>query len=426
MIPLLLIFVLMWLFKSPWLAPYTDTGHSSSIALGFVLIFAFLFGKKIQRFKLPQITGFIIAGLICGPYILGFLSKSDVSNLQLLDGLALSLIALTAGGEMRLEKLKSGIKPLMSIILFQTLLIIAGFLGLCFLISPFFSFFSAESIEQTLVTSLLLGVLATATSPSTTIAVMTETRAKGRFTELILNAAVVKDFIVIVLFAFSISFSKNILSEVKEFDFLFLFSILKEIGLSLAVGGIVGGGIILYLKYIRRDMTIFILAVAFFTYQISHRYDLHPLMICLLAGFLVENFSYLGEKLIQAIEKVSLPVFVVFFAISGASINLEALSKTWILALLFVLWRAVLKFSGTYIGARISGENPAIQKNAWAGFISQAGVTLGMAIVIEKAFPDWGKDFKTLVLAIIAINQIIGPVLLQKLLFKVDEAGKKE
>lgn len=426
MIPLLLVFALMWLLKSPWLEPYTDIGQSSSIALGFVLIFAFLFGKRIQRFKLPQITGFIIAGLICGPYILKFLSESDVINLQLLDGLALSLIALTAGGEMRLDKLKSGFKTMMSIITFQTLLIIIGFLGLCFLIRPLFSFFSAKSIEQTLVTALLLGVLATATSPSTTIAVITETRSKGKFTELILSTAVVKDFIVIVLFAFSISFSKNILAAVKAFDFLFLFSILKEIGLSLAVGMIVGGGIILYLKYIRQDMTIFILAVAFFTYQISHRYDLHPLMICLLAGFIVENFSYLGERLIQAIEKVSLPVFVVFFAISGASINLEALSKTWILALLFVLWRAGLKFSGTYIGAKISGGDIAIQRNAWAGFISQAGVALGMAIVIENTFPEWGRDFKTLVLAIIAINQIIGPVLLQKLLYKVKEAGKKE
>jgi Kef-type K+ transport system membrane component KefB len=149
-------------------------------------------------------------------------------------------------------------------------------------------------------------------------------------------------------------------------------------------------------------------------------------MICLLAGFLVENFSYLGDRLIQAIEKVSLPVFVVFFAISGASINLDALSKTWILALIFVLWRAGLKFSSTYIGAKISGEDISVQRNAWAGFISQAGVALGMAIVVEKTFPDWGREFKTLVLAIIAINQIVGPVLLQNLLFKAGEAGQKE
>jgi len=426
MIPLLMIFLLMWLFKSPWLDPYTDIGSSSSIALGFVLIFAFLLGKKIQRFKLPQITGFIIAGLICGPFILKFLNRSDVNDLQLLDGLALSLIALTAGGEMRLDKLKRGFKTLINIITFQTSLIISGFIGLCLLIRPIFPFLSVRSIEQTFVISLLLGVLATATSPSTTIAVMTEIRAKGRFTELILSAAVIKDFIVIVLFAFSISFSKNILAAVKEFDFMFLLSILMEIGLSLAVGVGVGVGIILYLKYIRRDMTIFILAVAFFTYQISHRYDLHPLMICLLAGFLVENFSYLGDKLIQAIEKVSLPVFVVFFAISGASINLEALSKTWILALIFVFWRAGLKFASTYMAAKISKEDSSVQRNAWAGFISQAGVALGMAIVIEKTFPDWGRDFKTLVLAIIAINQIVGPVLLQKLLYKVGEAGKKE
>jgi hypothetical protein len=85
----------------------------------------------------------------------------------------------------------------------------------------------------------------------------------------------------------------------------------------------------------------------------------------------------------------------------------------------------VLKFSGTYFGAKLAKEEAGIQKRSWAGFISQAGVALGMAAVIERTFPEWGKEFKALVLAVIAINQIIGPVLLQRLLFKAGEAGKK-
>jgi Kef-type K+ transport system membrane component KefB len=166
--------------------------------------------------------------------------------------------------------------------------------------------------------------------------------------------------------------------------------------------------------------------VAFFSYQISHNYGYHPLLICLVAGFFAENFSSQGKMLISAIERSSVPIYVVFFAISGASLDLNALRQTWFLALVCVVWRGFLKFSGTFLGARLTGEDKGVQKKAWAGFLSQAGVALGMAIVIQDNFPGWGDEFMALVLAIIAINQIIGPVFLQRLLVRVDEANKKK
>jgi Kef-type K+ transport system membrane component KefB len=424
-IVLVIVFLLMLFMKSSFLAPFSSAGHSSSVSLGFILIFAFLIGKKMSRLKLPQITGFILAGVLCGPYILKFLSADDVNNLQLLNGLALSLIALTAGGEMRLAELKKRMKAISFILLFQTLVIVAGFLVFGLFGRHFFPFLSEKTAAQAFSFSLLLGILATATSPSTTIAVITETKARGKYADLILSTAVVKDFLIIVLFAFSLSFTKSLALQGQTFDAGFLGKILLEVGGSVFLGAAIGGGIILYLKYIKRETAVFILATAFFTYQVSSSFGYHPLMICLVAGFLVENFSSQGESLILAIEKSSLPIYVVFFSISGASLYLDALRKSWILALIFVLWRGVLKFSGTYFGAKLAKEEAGIQKRSWAGFISQAGVALGMAAVIERTFPEWGKEFKALVLAVIAINQIIGPVLLQRLLFKAGEAGKK-
>lgn len=420
------VFLLILLFKSSILAPFSNPDMSTSLSLGFILLFAFLIGKKVKGLKVPQITGFIAAGIICGPYVFKFLSVEDVKNLQLLDGLALSLIALTAGGEMRITHLKRRIRAISLILVFQTIVIIAGFVIFCLLVQPLFSLFSEKTLIQMFVFSLLLGVLATATSPSTTIAVITETRARGRYADLILSTAVVKDFVVIILFAFFVSWSRFLAQPAQAFDVEFLSDILLEIGGSILLGIGVGVGIILYLKYIKRDIAIFILGVAFFTYQISQSLGYHPLMICLVAGFLAENFSSQGEKLILAIENSSLPVYVVFFAISGASLNLEALQKSWLLAIIFVVLRAVLKFSGTFIGASLAKENKGVQKQSWAGFISQAGVALGMAIIVERTFPAWGNEFKALVLAVIAINQIIGPILLQRLLFKAGEAEVAE
>jgi Kef-type K+ transport system membrane component KefB len=425
MIALVVIFVLMILLKTSVFLPFADPQKGTSIALGFILIFAFLFGKQVNRLKLPQITGFILAGILCGPYILKFLSTNQVRDLQLLDGLALSLIALTAGGEMEIGRLKSQLKSITSLVVFQTVTIILGFLFFGLMGRQFFPFFADLTVIQTVAVSLLIGTLATATSPSSTIAIITETKSKGKYTDLVLSVAVVKDFVVILLFAFFLSLSKPAFSPEQGFDKGILSQIFREVGGSAVLGVVVGGGIILYLKYIKREMTIFILSVAFFTYQISHNYGYHPLLICLVAGFLVENFSPHGDRFIQAIEKTSLPVYVVFFAISGAALNLDALRSSWLLALICVFWRALLKFIGTYCGASVVKEESGVRNLSWAGFISQAGVALGLAILVEQKFPHFRGIFLSLVIAIIAMNQVIGPILLQKLLIKVQETGKK-
>ncbi len=426
MIALVVIFFLMFFFKTSSFFPFADPEKGTSIALGFILIFAFLFGKQINRLKLPKITGFILAGILCGPYILRFLNTNQVRDLQLLDGLALSMIALTAGGEMEIGRLKGQLRSITSLIVFQTITILLGFLIFVLLGRQFFPFFSGLTVIQTVAASLLVGTLATATSPASTIAIITETQSKGKYTDLVLSVAVVKDFIVIMLFAVFLSLSKPVFLTEQGFDMGIFSKIIREVGGSMVLGIIIGGGIIIYLRYIQREMTIFILSVAFFTYQISHNYGYHPLLICLVAGFLVENFSPHGDRFIQAIEKTSLPVYVVFFAISGASLDLDALKGSWLLALICVIWRVLLKFIGTYIGASVVKEERGVRNLSWAGFISQAGVALGLAILVEKSLPHFRGIFLSLVIAIIAINQIIGPVLLQKLLLKVREVGKKD
>jgi|Deesub1362B_J571_1020462.scaffolds.fasta_scaffold00001_566 Kef-type K+ transport system membrane component KefB len=428
MIELIILLAGMILWRMEIIQAYIGTQPSLALSFGFILLFAFLFGQRISRYKLPQITGFILAGILGGPYLLGFLSHADVQTLQIFDGLALSLIALIAGGEMRISRLREQLKAIFNLVLWQTVFIIGGFILIGFLL-PLRVFQEQIGYFAPLPFFLMLGTLATATSPSTTIAVITETRAKGRLTDLILGTAVVKDFVVILLFAFSLSLVKSWVAGAgggPGLDWKVIFRILEEVGGSLLLGVVIGGGLVLYLKYIQREVTVFILSIAFFSYEISHSLGFHPLLICLLAGFIVENYSPYGTNLIKAIEKVALPIFVIFFAISGASLDMGALRKSWLLALAIVLVRGGLKFLGTFSGAKLSQADRGVSRWGWAGFISQAGVTLGMAVIIEKEIPLWGAHLKALILAVIALNQIIGPILLQKLLVKSGEAGQKQ
>ncbi len=422
---IIVFFVLIYILKS-FSINSGGLNQSTSLALGFLLITAFLFGKIVKKWKLPMITGFMLMGIVCGPYLLKLINFQEVKNLQLLDGLALSLIALTAGGELKIGILKQRKKAIILIILFQSLFLLLGFLIFHFLSRNFLSFLAMKSLNNVFAFGLLFGVLAIATSPSTTIAIITETRAKGSLTDLVLSITIFKDIIVIVLFAISLSFSRFLISENTNFNFSHLLNLSMEMMGSLLLGILVGLIIIFYLRFIKSEITIFILSIAFFTYELSSHFELHPLLICMIAGFLTENFSSQGEKLIQTIERSSLPIYVIFFAISGASLNLEILKATWIIALSMVFLRAVLKFLGTYLGAKLAREELNIQKISWMGFISQAGVALGIAIIIERSFPQWGAQFKALAIAVIAINQIIGPIMFQKIIFKSGEAGKKE
>ena len=233
---MLLVFALMLLFKNPLLQPLSDPAQSTTVALGFILIFAFLIGKKSSSLRLPQITGYILAGILCGPYILRFLSPSDVADLQLVDGLALSLIALTAGGEMHLDRLRGRLRSISSVVLFQTLTIIAGFIVFGMLVLPLFGVLPQGSVPQILAFSLLLGTLATATSPSTTIAVITETQSEGRNTDLVLSTAVVKDFVVIGFFAVALSVSHVMVMSGEGPGVGFLWRLFKEVGDWVDVG----------------------------------------------------------------------------------------------------------------------------------------------------------------------------------------------
>lgn len=425
MIELLILVTTMIIWRLGGVQDFLGIRPSLAFALGFILIFAFLLGRRVAAYRFPQITGFIIAGIVGGPYLLRFLSTADVQSLQVFDGLALGLIALMAGGELQVTRLKKQLTSIFHIVFWQMVIIIGGFLLMGFLFPSNFFLKQIGSFSP-LPFFLMLGTLATATSPSTTIAVIAESRSQGKLTDLILSTAVVKDFIVIILFAFSLSLVKSWIGDEGGIDWKIALNILEEVGGSLLLGGLIGGGLILYLMYIRREITIFILSIAFFSFEISHSLGFHPLLICLVAGFIVENYSPYGSNLIKAIEKIALPIFVIFFAISGASLDMNALAKSWLFALVIVFYRGGLKFLGTWSGAKLSGAGRLMNSWGWAGFISQAGVTLGMAVIIEREIPLWGTQLKALILAVIAINQVIGPIFLQRLLVKSGETGLKK
>lgn len=396
--------------------------QSTTIGIGFLLIAAFAGGKLAARINLPRITGYLLVGLLVGPFVSGLLTKDMLIAAKAVEGIAVALIALTAGGEIRIEWVRSQARRL-ALITFSELLVVAtGVLAMVMLTRSVLPFMPTDDLFKAFIIAMVFGAIAVANSPTVTIAVISENQAEGPLTRTVLGVTILKDVCVIVLFAIALTVAKNALGEGGS-ESLGL-TLARELGGSALVGVGFGIGISLFLRFVNRDTPVFILAVCFAIWQIANVFHLETLLIALTAGFWVENFSRAkGEDLIKGIERLSLPVYALFFAAAGAKVDIDALATLWPFALMLSGTRALCVWAGTGLGARLAGAEPVVKRYAWLGFVSQAGVTLALATIVARTFPDWGMEIQAIIIAMIAIHELVGPIGFQYALKKAGETG---
>ncbi|MCF8067622.1 MAG: cation:proton antiporter [Desulfobacterales bacterium] len=433
---LILILLFAFLVRSLDISSKWQAAAMINLSLGFMLLAAFIVSQILKGLKLPLISGYIFTGILAGPFVTGFLTFEMVERFSLIDDLALSFIALAAGGELHLFAIKKQMKTISLNIIFLTILVFL-MIGLFVLFTGrYFTVISDLDPKALMVLAILLSVICIARSPASAIAVINECKAKGPFTDMVLAIAIAKDVLIIILFTFAMGISKMILSGQDSFQTGKLFVLILEIIISIGAGLIVGKGISLYFDRIRHDFSLFLLFIAFSVTRISFwgnefmvtHYDvslhLEPLLICMSAGFFVQNFSSSGSYFVESLDRMSLPIYVLFFSLAGASLNLQSLVICWPLALSVVAVRIAGLFGGSWLAGTISHDPPIFNKCAWMAYITQAGVSIGLAQLAGKQFPEIAV-LNTVVLATITINQILGPILFKISLGLVGEAGKR-
>ncbi len=396
---------------------------SPYLTLGFLITAAYIAGSIARHFGLPSLTGYLLAGLLFGPHLLGLIPQQDIQALELINALALSFIAITAGGELRLASLKNNFRSIISITLSHTLLIFNGIALLFFCVLYYTPLLALPDTVAVLSFSLLLGVIALANSPSTTIAVITECKSKGDFTDIVLSVTMLKDTIVLVLFSVIIAFISGMYTG-STISLPLLFEIMRHLVVSVVAGFVMGVLLILFFKYIDRNISIFVIIASYLAHEFAHVVGLEHLLMCLIAGFTVQNLSRQGPRMIEAIENSHLPIYVVFFSIAGAGLNFNYSQASVIMVLLFVGARTLIVFGSTYAGAAYADAPAKIKKHSWTAYIANAGLALSMLIIIDETFDGWGAVFKSIMLSVIAVNQIIGPILFKFGLGKTGEARK--
>ncbi len=395
-----------------YLSRFGSGGFPLSMTLGFLLLAGFVLGKLGNMIELPGITGYLAAGIVMGPSLLGIMDRQAVADLELINSFALTLIALTAGGEVDLRRIAKSLKSFVLIVCGQmTITFVSVFLLMAWVLS----FFPAEfpfGAAGLVAVGALFAVTSIANSPSSTVAVIVESGAKGRMTELTLGITIIKDIAVIVAFALTFGFVSQLFdSSTAAQGHGILAELGWEIGGSIGFGIALGLLIIGYMKYIGTELPVFVIALSYLVAVSSRALSLHALLVCMTAGLAVNNLSGRGRSFIEAIEKGSLPLYVIFFAIAGAGIDFTVLADVWVLVIALTVSRLAFTWLGTWLGARAAGEQRAVRENIWMGFLAQAGITLGIAVIVAENFPGWGDTFKSVVIGSIALFQVGGPVM---------------
>jgi Kef-type K+ transport system membrane component KefB len=397
-----------------------------TMLLGFLLLSAFVAGELARELRLPRITGYLVIGILFGPHVLSLLPQQTVSGFRLINDTALSVIALQAGGELRLHSLKQRVGSFATIGAFQIILVAIGITAIVLLSHEAFPFLAGQPHRVVLAVAMIFGLVAVAKSPATTIAVITELKARGPLADTVLAVSVLKDVAILLMIAAVIPAAAVLVDPTGGFDFVQLRDISLTIVLALLMGVAVGWLIVLYLHKVNVQPILFVLAAAFIIVELTHALHLESeayILSSMAAGFVVQNFSVQGPKFVEALEANSLPIYALFFAVAGADLRLGVIPSVWQVGLVLIIGRLVLIYLSTYLGAVASGEGYTIRKYSWMGFIAQAGVTLGLANIVQDRFPVWGEGVATIVIAMIAVNQLIGPPLFRFSLVRAKEAG---
>jgi Kef-type K+ transport system membrane component KefB len=271
----------------------------------------------------------------------------------------------------------------------------------------------------------LLGVWMANSSPDLTVAVIEESDSKGEFTDVVLGVTIVKDVLVIVLFTLTLSLVAPLLQPEESFSPHVFLELAQHVGGAAVIGALLGW---VFSRYLGNDddkprppFATFLFA--YLLVVISERLHLELLLAAVAAGFVIENLSPAGDRMIRGIESVSVIIFAFFFAIAGADLDLSAIPEFWLAALLLFAGRLGFTWIGARIGAARGKASESIRTLGWKGLVSQGGVSLLLILSIEEAFPSIGDGVVSLAMAIIIVNILGGPILLKQALGQVRSAS---
>lgn len=380
-------------------------------ALAIAMAVGMAMTRLIKLIHLPNVTAYLIAGLLVGPYVLKVLTPEMNSELSIISDVALGFIAYSIGSEFKLSYIKEiGAKPM----------VITAFEG-C--VASLLVFLTLLALGQPLPMCLALGAIAAATAPAATLMVVRQYKANGPVTRMLLPVVAMDDALGLMLYAIMMAIARTLDSGAALSVMTLLVKPLIEIVGSLAMGVVIGTVMVFCLRFFhsRGNKLTMTILIVFLAVGVSTMFDLSSLLVCMMIGATMINVSNDSPALLEQCDRFTPPLFLLFFVLSGASLDLSVLPTVGVVGIAYVLSRAIGKSLGATIGAAIEKCDKNIIRYLGMTLIPQAGVAIGMARMCLTDLPAYGPTINAVVLAGTLIYELTGPVITKIALTKAGE-----
>jgi len=382
--------------------------------LSLILLAGLFLARIVNVFKLPNVTGYILAGMLIGPSFLGIIPREVVSSFNIISEAALGFIAYSIGGELSIKHLRRMGSSILVIPLAESL-------------GAFLVFIAAMALifKQPLPFSFMIGSIAAATAPAATIMVIRQYNAKGPLVDTLFPVVALDDAVAIMVFGIAVGISQSLpMASTGVIAMIMLTGrLILEIFIALGLGLCVGLFLSVISRYLRGHDTLLSFAIAciFLTVGVASYFNVSSLLACLALGAAVTNLVYRSDRVLSVIDRFTPPIFVSFFAISGADLQISVLRQVGLLAIGYVIFRMIGKVLGAYLGAKWTNAPAVVQKYLGLALAPQAGVAIGLSLVAEKALPGIGIVLRNIILGSTVIYELIGPVVAKQALMMAGE-----
>lgn len=373
-----------------------------------------LMTRIMKKINLPNVTGYLIAGLIAGPYCLKFFSAGELDNMTVVTNAALGFIAFSIGGEFKLSALKQLGAKIFVITLFEAV-------GASVLVSAVLLVMGYNAPL-----ALVLGAIASATAPAATLMVVRQYKASGPVTSTLLPVVAIDDAVCLMLFSILSSVAKTIEAGNGFQVYATIVKPLIEIVLSLVIGFAVGIVLSLCSKFFksRANRISLVVTAVFLGVGLSELMGLSSLLFCMAIGAALANFSPVSDAVLEGTDRWTPPLFMLFFVISGAQFNFSILPQVGLVGVAYILLRSFGKYFGAMTGCAIVKSEKTVQKYLGITLLPQAGVAIGMAQLSLTVVPEYGEQIRAVVLCATLIYELVGPLLTKAALTKAGEIKK--
>lgn len=405
------------------------------LAISVILLTGLLFTKIAKVLHFPNVTGYLVGGLIIGPSILGLVNKEMLTGLNILCDVALGFIALTIGFNFKVSYFKKvGAKPFI-IALFEALM--ASVFVFCAVM--IYSFIAGKDAlgGQPVVFALMLASIASATAPAATLLVIKQYKAKGEVTDNLLSVVAIDDAVALIIFGFSMTFALRIFNHTSGGNIaLSIVTPFLEIILSLVIGIILGIVLVLLIHFFkgRSNRICCVIAICFAGIGIDQlinnafSLNLSTLLTCMMIGAVLVNFSNHILDVMPLIDRFTPAIYMLFFVVSGADLELKAVISVGIIGIIYIIVRVLGKYIGAIIGSVISKAGKNTTKYLGWCLIPQAGVALGLSGLVATTFTNSpiGSQIRTIILCATLIYELIGPLVVKITLTKAKEIAPSQ